>query len=259
MPYRFCLAFSLFMLSMSLQAAEHTIHVGNVFFDPAELTIQVGDSVTWVNDQGFHNVAADDDSFRCADGCAGEGGDGNPAFPPWEFTRTFTEVGEVRYHCQPHRDDGQVGVINVVARDDLANIGHTGSWYNPDTDGQGFIIEVLPEVPGAEGPQMVVYWFTYAPGEPGGVNRQRWFQATGPVGDPTSELDVISVTQGVFDAPDPVSVRDAGTIGVTFASCTEGTIEYDLDLDGNGSNETTGEIPIDRLSPDVQCQELTGG
>lgn len=261
MRYRIELAAGLLLFSLSVPAAQHAITVDNFGFHPDSLTIEVGDSVTWVNEQGFHNVNADDDSFRCANGCSGEGGNGNPAFDPWQFTRTFDEPGTITYHCQPHREDDHTGVIIVRAKDaqaQQANLGHTGSWFNPETDGQGFIIEIAPEVPGLEGPQMVVYWFTYADGAPGGVETHRWYQATGSIGFPSSVLDVFVVTRGVFDDPNPVDFRTGGTITVTFTSCTKGTIEYNLDLDGNGTVETQGLIPIQRLTPDVQCRELSG-
>jgi plastocyanin len=33
-------------------------------FDPAELTIRVGESVTWYRFEGYHSVTADDGSFE---------------------------------------------------------------------------------------------------------------------------------------------------------------------------------------------------
>ena len=49
-------------------AAQLFIDVGgsDLAFSPALLTATVGDTVTFVNRGGFHNVAADDGSFRCA-------------------------------------------------------------------------------------------------------------------------------------------------------------------------------------------------
>ena len=42
-----------------------------MIFDPLSLNIQVGDRVTWTNRGGSHNVKADNNSFRCAQGCDG--------------------------------------------------------------------------------------------------------------------------------------------------------------------------------------------
>ena len=45
-------------------------------YEPSTLTINVGDTVTFTNTSGFHNVVSDADSvtaFRCANGCDGDG------------------------------------------------------------------------------------------------------------------------------------------------------------------------------------------
>ncbi|MDP9121515.1 MAG: plastocyanin/azurin family copper-binding protein, partial [Acidobacteriota bacterium] len=86
-------------------------------FSPMNLSIQVGDSVTFTNTaQGFHNVSADDGSFRCANGCDGQGGDGNPSSSAWTFTRTFGQAGSVGYHCEIHGSPGggMHGTITVA-------------------------------------------------------------------------------------------------------------------------------------------------
>ena len=56
------------------QAADHRVNAGgaSVRFDPADITINVCDTVTWVSSSAqAHNVHANDDSFRCAAGCDG--------------------------------------------------------------------------------------------------------------------------------------------------------------------------------------------
>jgi plastocyanin len=85
-------------------------------YTPSTMTINVGDSVTWMNtSQGYHNVDADDGSFRCANGCDGDGhgGDGDPSYNPWQFTITFTKPGPVSFHCDIHGSMGMVGTITV--------------------------------------------------------------------------------------------------------------------------------------------------
>ena len=37
----------------------HTIHAGNYYYNPNYLVINVGDTVTWFNDGGFHDVNGD--------------------------------------------------------------------------------------------------------------------------------------------------------------------------------------------------------
>lgn len=99
------------------RAANKTVHVGGsaLIYTPSSVTIQAGDSVTWVNDGGFHNVAADDHSFRCANGCDGAGGDGSPSSSAWTATRTFNQAGTFGYHCEVHGPNGMTGTVVVQA------------------------------------------------------------------------------------------------------------------------------------------------
>lgn len=87
-------------------AANVVITASGMSFSPANVTIHPGDSVTWKNAGGTHNVRADDDSFRCAQGCDDQGGDGAASAVAWQATRTFTAEGTVAFHCEIH---GSVG------------------------------------------------------------------------------------------------------------------------------------------------------
>jgi len=89
-----------------------TVMVSNFQFTPREITVHMGDTVTWVNQGGFHNVAADDGTFRCSEGCGGTAGD--PSSAAWTFTRTFSMVGRVPYHCEVHGGPGGVGMSGAV-------------------------------------------------------------------------------------------------------------------------------------------------
>ena len=40
-------------------ATTHTINAGNMYYSPSSLTINVNDSVIWLNDQGWHDVNFD--------------------------------------------------------------------------------------------------------------------------------------------------------------------------------------------------------
>ena len=81
-------------------------------FDPADLTIAVGDSVTWMNEGGLHNVNAPG-FFRCANGCDGDGGDGSPATNDWSFTLTFDDPGFISYFCDVHIPQGMFGSLTI--------------------------------------------------------------------------------------------------------------------------------------------------
>jgi plastocyanin len=90
-----------------------------VAFSPQFLTIQAGDTVTFLNLGGYHNVVADDGSFRCAHGCDGDGqgGSGNASDSLWFATVSFPNAGTVGYFCEPHGSPGggMYGTIEVVA------------------------------------------------------------------------------------------------------------------------------------------------
>jgi plastocyanin len=93
---------------------EHVILVADFQFTPARLTVHPGDTVTWRNMGGFHNVVAADGSFRCSEGCDGAGGDGAPSSSAWRFSRTFTTPGEVAYFCWVHGGPGGAGMSGEI-------------------------------------------------------------------------------------------------------------------------------------------------
>lgn len=105
----------LFALGVSpIAAANHQVSVSNFEFTPADLTIQVGDTVTWKNEAGLHNVRSD--TFRCANGCDGDGmgGNGDPATNDWEVTLEFNDPDFIDYVCEVHEGIGMVGTISVM-------------------------------------------------------------------------------------------------------------------------------------------------
>ena len=95
-------------LLAALPAHSATVNVsvgGTDFaFHPSEVHIHPGDTVTWTNAGGFHNVKADDNSFGNA-----QSGD------PWTFSQTFTALGTVGYHCEVHGgpSSGMFGTVVV--------------------------------------------------------------------------------------------------------------------------------------------------
>ena len=86
-------------------AADFEIVVGDNFFNPALLTIDVGDTVTWNNTGSMpHNVRADDNSFR----------NGNASATDWSYTRTFTTARDFRYYCELHGAAGGIGMSGMI-------------------------------------------------------------------------------------------------------------------------------------------------
>jgi plastocyanin len=102
------------LLSSPVRGADQTITTGSTVFNSPNRTINIGDKVTWTNtSHGFHNVASA--TFRCANGCDGDGGNGAPSTAEWSFTRTFNTAGVVEYWCEVHGGQavGMHGQITV--------------------------------------------------------------------------------------------------------------------------------------------------
>ena len=61
-------------------------------FGPAEVRVQAGERVTWINcDQDSHTSTADGGEWS------------SPLLAPGQaFTRTYPTPGEFDYHCEPH-------------------------------------------------------------------------------------------------------------------------------------------------------------
>jgi plastocyanin len=86
-----------------------TVQVEDDAFDPADITVTVGETVTWVWPEEIlnsHNVLPDD---RSTPGRSGE-----PTPGPTTFSYTFTEVGAFRYYCQVHGNLNGVGMSGRV-------------------------------------------------------------------------------------------------------------------------------------------------
>lgn len=89
----------------------HVVVLTNFAFTPRELTVEPGDTVTFRNAEGFHNVVADDGSFRCAQGCGGSAGDPGSG---WVFTRSFPVAGRVPFYCEVHGGTGGAGMSGAI-------------------------------------------------------------------------------------------------------------------------------------------------
>jgi plastocyanin len=95
---------------------------GGQAFGPEELTVSVGDTVTWDFQAPSHNVCAwpdMHDKISIPDSAAGfgtmeKGGDAYATMDEGEtFEHTFETAGEYTYVCTPHAASGMVGTIVV--------------------------------------------------------------------------------------------------------------------------------------------------
>lgn len=81
-----------------------TVDVIGVAFEPQDITVPLGTTVDWVNEDPFaHTVTADDGSFDSGTMDAGEA-----------FSRTFDETGTYDYFCAIH--PSMTGTVTVTGR-----------------------------------------------------------------------------------------------------------------------------------------------
>lgn len=100
---------ALAVLPFAADAADHEVLVGqggNAYV-PGTVTISAGDTVTFRQVGGFHNVVSDTGAitaFRCGpNGCDGVGGgNGEPGGGTWQQTVTFPAAGTIGYFCDVH-------------------------------------------------------------------------------------------------------------------------------------------------------------
>ena len=102
------------MVAQNTQAATHNVLVGpGVVFTPADLTIDVGDTVIWTWAGGLHNVVSGTGAVCSNEGlsfCSGAA----TLTSGTTFSHTFTTAGDYPYVCVIHLAFGMVGVVRVV-------------------------------------------------------------------------------------------------------------------------------------------------
>ena len=113
----YSLLIAVFFLSFNLSAqTNHNVNAGNFYYTPTNLTVNVGDTVTWYNDGGFHDVNGDINSQTGSSF-------GNPSSfylsavqgPALIGSHVFTVAGNYEYDCSigSHAQNGMVGFITV--------------------------------------------------------------------------------------------------------------------------------------------------
>jgi len=87
----------------------HNVDVTSNIFTPAEITINMGDTVIWTNTQGNHNVNGLQSKFP-----SNPESFGNDVGSGWVFSHVFTLPGIYDYQCDPHVQFGMVGKVIVM-------------------------------------------------------------------------------------------------------------------------------------------------
>ena len=93
----------------------HYINAGNYYYSPSTLSINIGDTVVWINDGGYHNVNFDISSITGQSYNNPESFITNPTSSNVLASYVFTVDGSYSYDCSVglHASNGMVGGIQV--------------------------------------------------------------------------------------------------------------------------------------------------
>jgi plastocyanin len=236
-------AAALLVFTSASFAANVTVTVlGSMQFTPTTVNINAGDTVTFKYAGGGlpHNVVADDNSFRCATSCSGNGGNATSA--AWTAVVPFATAGTFRYYCELHGAPGGVGMSGTVivhAATASINVGGylSGNWYNPNQGGHGFQLEFTKDA------GLLAIWFVYSPDG----SAQNWIYAQGAYDTTKNTVTVPAVIfTGAKFPPNfnPADVHQQGgalwgNMTFTFTDCNHGSVSWHSDVAGyNNANDT---------------------
>ena len=151
--------------------------------------------------------------------------------------------------------------VTPPPEDLVINAGLNDAWYNPNTNGQGFLITVFPDLN-----LVSMAWFTYDTDLPAedetanlGSPGHRWLTAIGTIDGDTAVMNIELTSGGLFDTATELQRTDPpgsdGTITLSFADCNSGLVEYDIP-----SIDRQGVVPIQRVAGDniALCEALRG-
>ncbi len=86
-----------------------TVDMRSSTFDPVEIRVPVGATVTWVNRDGYAHTVTSDSGRELDSGDIGGGA---------SWSHTFAKAGRYAYHCVPHSyrqvDGTYAGMVGVV-------------------------------------------------------------------------------------------------------------------------------------------------
>ena len=149
--------------------------------------------------------------------------------------------------------------VTPVPENFVMNAGLNDAWYNPITNGQGFLITVFPDLN-----LVSMAWFTYDTDLPAedetanlGSPGHRWLTAIGTIDGDTAVMNIELTSGGLFDTATELQRTDPpgsdGTITLSFEDCSSGLVEYDIP-----SVDRQGSVPIQRVAGDniALCEAL---
>jgi hypothetical protein len=163
-------------------------------------------------------------------------------YPPWGAPGQWNDVDiNNNLYYVVEFDTGNTFEINV---------GHAGAWFNPDTPGQGQLVDVE-----SEGKFLFLSWFTFTDAASEHPNEQHWFTAQGNYSGDSADLVVYETLGGQFDDLQEVSTDPVGEATLSFADCGHGQLDYTID-----TWNLQGSFPLQRAIPGTEnvCEEQAG-
>ncbi len=223
-----------------------------VFVGPVRIRINgagVWDAGTEANtesDAAFFDQSAPDTGVATSDVITQHpgfnGSVGNPNGSPQQFLGGTNGPGIA---FDPEAADFTIpgNQVTEIRVSELVDGGFSGTWYNPQRSGHGFVIDVTSN-PNGVGTRAMVSWYHY---QADGSGDQLWLVGTGPVVGDTAIVD-LSMTSGAqfgedFNSAD-VNITPWGQLKIQFTDCAHATISYDSEFEDFGS----GSEPLVRLT-----------
>jgi len=113
----------------------------------------------------------------------------------------------------------------------MINFGLTDAWFDETNPGQGFFVNVLPEIN-----LFFLGWFTFDLERPLdsstailGENGHRWLTAQGSYAENKAILELYLTQDGVFDSEEPQSkTSEYGELIMIFQDCKRASLEYSI-------------------------------
>mgnify|MGYP001810002195 CR=1 FL=1 len=122
-----------------------------------------------------------------------------------------------------------------------AESGLAGTWYEPRTSGQGFVLQTYPDLFGPGVGLLSGGWFTFDTVS-GGPERQRWYTFNGELtsNGTLAEVVIYRNDAGSFDAGPQTFAAVVGTARIELSACAQATFTYEL------SDGRAGSISLQR-------------
>ena len=106
---------AIFYANIANTQTTHVVNSGNYYYAPSTLNINIGDTVKWLNDGGFHNVNFDINTITGASFNNPQSFISSPTSNIDMYSHVFTVAGTYNYDCSvgQHAANGMVGTIVV--------------------------------------------------------------------------------------------------------------------------------------------------